>query len=85
VPTFEPDRFTVTRRGTPGYVKSEVDEFVARIEATLGGWTPADGPVKADDVRNVRFATAWLRPGYDEQEVDQALARYAEQLAAREG
>lgn len=40
---------------------------------------PADGPLTADDVRQVRFTTA-LR-GYRMSEVDSLLARLADELA----
>lgn len=33
----EAGRFPRTRWGSPGYVMSDVDEFVTRIEATLNG------------------------------------------------
>jgi DivIVA domain-containing protein len=79
---WPPDRFTVTRV-RPGYTKAEVDEFVARIEGTLGRALPPDRPVTADEVRKVRFSTTRLRPGYDQAEVDAALDRYQAELAAR--
>ncbi len=79
----QPGRFTITRL-RPGYAKAEVDKFVARIEATLAGWTPQGGPVTAEEVRGVLFATTRLRPGYDQREVDQALDGYAADLAARD-
>jgi DivIVA domain-containing protein len=40
--------------------------------------------VTSADVRQVRFSTTRLRPGYDEKEVDVALERYAAELAQRE-
>src|SRR5260221_2025629 len=58
--TWQPDRFTITRL-RPGYTKAEVDEFVARIEGTLGRAMPPDRPVTVDEVRNVRFTTTRLR------------------------
>ncbi|HEX4059557.1 MAG TPA: hypothetical protein VHY58_00930 [Streptosporangiaceae bacterium] len=66
----------------PGYRTADVDEFVARIEATL----TADGlpgqVVTAADVEAVKFGTT-RRGGYDEMVVDQALDHYADGLAKR--
>jgi len=70
---------TVLRRG---YDQREVDEFLARVSATLrrledvGGQAPPDpGDVRAADVEAVTFTQTQVRGGYDEREVDQFLDR----------
>jgi DivIVA domain-containing protein len=63
----------------PGYRVAEVDEFVARIEATLIGGAGPERTVTAADVRAVRFGTT-RRGGYDQFVVDEALDRYAGEL-----
>ncbi len=73
-------RFCRTRV-RPGYDMVEVDQFIDRIEGTLGLCPLTGGPVSADDVRTVRFRTVRLRWGYDEVEVDRALDQYQQQLA----
>lgn len=67
------------RKWFPGYRVSEVNEFVARIEATLSGSAEPERAVTAADVRSVRFHTT-RRGGYDEFVVDEALERYAGEL-----
>jgi DivIVA domain-containing protein len=64
----------------PGYQAAEVDEFITRIEATLARDTRPGQAVTAADVTAVKFGTT-LRGGYDEKAVDEALARYADELA----
>lgn len=64
----------------PGYLVSEVDALVDRIEATLAGrivWS--NDAVTAEEVRRAKFRTTW-REGYDEEAVDDALDCYAQQL-----
>lgn len=80
---LNPVRFTTTRL-QPGYSIAEVDEFIARIEETLGEDAPPASPVTADDVRSVQFSTTRLKAGYDEPEVDAALDRYAAELERRQ-
>ncbi|MEU4829290.1 DivIVA domain-containing protein [Streptosporangium sp. NPDC023615] len=58
-----------------GYREEEVDAFLDRVVATLRGTT--DRPLSADDVREARFATVMLRPGYAVAEVDEFLADLA--------
>ncbi|TWD72492.1 DivIVA domain-containing protein [Kribbella amoyensis] len=55
-----------------GYQMADVDEFVARLEATLEG-RPTDRPVTAEDVRNVQFTPVRFREGYSVAEVDAFL------------
>ena len=75
------DRANRTRaRRRPGYQSAEVDEFIARIEATLAGDARSGQVVTAAGVEAVKFGTT-LRGGYDEQVVDEALDQYAEALA----
>jgi DivIVA domain-containing protein len=66
-------------RWRPGYQTAEVDEFIARIEATLTTGTRPGQPVTAADVEAATFGTTRLG-GYDEQLVDQALDHYADAL-----
>jgi hypothetical protein len=63
----------------PGYRVPEVDEFVARIEATLSGGARPERAVTAADVRAVRFPTT-RRGGYVQLVVDEDLDRYAGEL-----
>ena len=72
-------RFRRTRWGSPGYVMAEVDEFIARIEATLNGTAAPGQAVVAGDTRATQFRFT-RRGGYDDSEVDAALDRYAEEL-----
>ncbi len=67
-------------RWRPGYQTAEVDEFIARIEATLAGDARSGPLVTATDVEAVKFGTT-RRGGYDEQVVDAALDHYADGLA----
>jgi DivIVA domain-containing protein len=67
-------------RWRPGYQTAEVDEFIARIEATLTTGTRPGPAVTAADVEAATFGTT-RRGGYDEQTVDQALDHYADALA----
>ncbi|TQS09448.1 DivIVA domain-containing protein [Microbispora sp. SCL1-1] len=64
-----------------GYDPAQVDEFVRRIERTLG-LGPLDGPpVTADEIRNARFAVK--RKGYNETAVDFALDAFIVAVEAR--
>ena len=56
----------------PGYRTAEVDEFIARIEATLSGNARPGQAVTAADVRAVTFNTTRLG-GYEELTVDEVL------------
>jgi DivIVA domain-containing protein len=67
-------------RWRPGYQIAEVDELIARIEATLTTGTRPGQAVTAADVQEVKFGTT-RRGGYDEQVVDEALDYYAGALA----
>ncbi|HEY5351588.1 MAG TPA: DivIVA domain-containing protein [Streptosporangiaceae bacterium] len=67
-------------RWRPGYQAAEVDEFIARIEATLAEDARPGRVVTATDVEAVKFGTT-RRGGYDEQVVDEALDHYADGLA----
>ncbi|MEU8178976.1 DivIVA domain-containing protein [Microbispora hainanensis] len=64
-----------------GYDPAQVDEFVRRIERTLG-LGPLDGPpVTADEIRNARFGVK--RGGYNETAVDFALDAFIVAIEAR--
>ncbi len=82
-PAISMARDTVARfyraRWRPGYQTAEVDEFIARIEATLTTGTRPGQPVTAADVEAAKFGTT-RRGGYDQQTVDQALDHYADAL-----
>jgi DivIVA domain-containing protein len=63
----------------PGYRAAEVDEFIARIEATLSG-NPRPGPaITAADVQAVTFNVT-RHAGYDERVMDEILDHYAHEL-----
>ncbi|MFS1304658.1 DivIVA domain-containing protein [Streptosporangium longisporum] len=66
-----------------GYREEEVDAFLDRVVATLRGTT--ERPLSADDVREARFATVMLRPGYAVAEVDEFLADLAGVMEAHLG
>ncbi|MFF5209898.1 DivIVA domain-containing protein [Streptosporangium sp. NPDC000396] len=63
-----------------GYNEDEVDTFLDRVVATLRGTT--DQPVTPSDVREARFATVILKPGYAVNEVDEFLSGLADVLEA---
>ena len=64
----------------PGYRTAEVDDLVARIEATLRGTVrPGQEAVTAADVQAAKFRTARHR-GYNERVVDEVLDYYADEL-----
>jgi DivIVA domain-containing protein len=60
-----------------GYKVDEVDDFLERAEATLGG-EPVNPPLTADDIRDVVFRTRF--GGYDEWQVDLHLDRLEREL-----
>jgi DivIVA domain-containing protein len=64
----------------PGYRAAEVDELIARIEATLSGHARPAQAITATDVQSAKFNVTW-HGGYDEQTVDLALDHYADALA----
>ena len=64
-----------------GYKADEVDDFLARAEATLAG-QPIGEPVTAQEVHDVVFRVRF--GGYDEWQVDVYLDRLERQLAAME-
>ncbi len=66
-----------------GYDPGQVDDFVRRIERTLG-LGPLDGPpVTADEIRNAKFAVKL--GGYNETAVDFALDAFIVAVEARAG
>jgi DivIVA domain-containing protein len=77
-------RFPRCQGWAPGYQIPDVDALAERIEATLAGAAEPGQVVTAADVRAARFRTT-RRGGYDEQAVDQALDRYAQQLDTATG
>ena len=80
---WQPLRFSTTRLRA-GYEITEVNEFVARIEGTLGRSMPPDRPVTVGDIEKARFTATRFRVGYDEKEVNAALRKYLEELADRQ-
>jgi DivIVA domain-containing protein len=62
-----------------GYRTAEVDEFIARIEATLSGNARAGQAITAADVRAVTFHVT-RHGGYDERTMDEVLDHYAHEL-----
>jgi DivIVA domain-containing protein len=75
----EAGRFPHTRWGSLGYVLADVDDLVARIEATLGGTAAPGQAVAAGDIRATQFRVT-RRGGHDQIEVDAGLDRLAEEL-----
>jgi DivIVA domain-containing protein len=67
------------RKLGPGYRAAEVDEFIARIEATLSGNARPGPAITAADVQAVKF-TVTRHGGYDERTTDEVLDRYAHEL-----
>ena len=67
------------RRLGPGYRAAEVDEFIARIEATLSGNARPGQAITAADVQAVKFNVT-RRAGYDERTMDEVLDHYADEL-----
>lgn len=67
------------RKWGPGYRRSEVDEFMSRVRATILG-DRTERPVTASEIRGVNFGiTHW--GGYDDRAVDAALDHYATGLS----
>jgi DivIVA domain-containing protein len=66
------------RKLGPGYRAAEVDEFIARTEATLSRNARPGQAITAADVQAVRFNVT--RGGYDELTVDEVLDHYAHEL-----
>ncbi len=60
------------RKLGPGYRAAEVDEFIARIEATLSGNARPGQAITAADVRAVTFNVT-RHGGYEERTVDEVL------------
>jgi DivIVA domain-containing protein len=69
-------------RWRPCYRIAEVDELIARIEATLTGTARPAQVVTAADVQAVKFGTT-RGTGYDESMVDDALDYYADALGSQ--
>jgi DivIVA domain-containing protein len=67
------------RRLGPGYRAAEVDEFIARIEATLSGNARPGQAITAADVQAVKFKVT-RHAGYDERTMDEVLDHYAAEL-----
>jgi DivIVA domain-containing protein len=67
------------RRLGPGYRAAEVDEFIARIEATLSGNARPGQAITAADVQAVKFKVT-RHAGYDERTMDEVLDHYADEL-----
>ena len=63
----------------PGYRTAEVDEFIARIEATLSGNARPGQAITAADVQAVTFNVT-RRGGYEERTMDEVLDQYAHKL-----
>lgn len=66
-----------------GYERAAVDEFLARVDGTLGRGPLLGPPVDAAQLRDVRFGTA-LR-GYRRADVDRALDEARAALDGRPG
>jgi DivIVA domain-containing protein len=64
----------------PGYRAVEVDELIARIEATLSGHAQPAQAITATHVQAAKFKVT-RHGGYDEETVDLVLDRYADALA----
>jgi DivIVA domain-containing protein len=67
------------RKVGPGYRAAEVDEFIARIEATLRGTARPGQAITAADVEAVKFKVT-RHGGYDERTMDEVLDLYADEL-----
>jgi hypothetical protein len=67
------------RKLGPGYRAAEVDELIARIEATLSGHARPAQAITAADVQTVKFKVT-RHGGYDEHVMDEVLDRYADEL-----
>ncbi len=67
------------RKLGPAYRAAEVDEFIARIEATLSGNARPGQAITAADVQAVTFNVT-RHGGYDERVMDEVLDHYADEL-----
>ena len=67
------------RRLGPGYRAAEVDDFIARIEATLSGNARPGHAITAADIQAVKFNVT-RHGGYDERTMDEVLDHYAHEL-----
>jgi hypothetical protein len=67
------------RKLGPAYRAAEVDEFIARIEATLSGNARPGQAITAADVQAVTFNVT-RHGGYDELVMDEVLDHYAHEL-----
>ena len=67
------------RKLGPGYRAAEVDEFIARIEATLSGNAQPGQAITAADVQAATFNVT-RHGGYDERTMDEVLDHYAHEL-----
>ena len=56
-----------------------MDEFIARIEATLTGNARPGQAITPADVEAVKFKVTW-HAGYEERTMDEVLDRYADEL-----
>jgi hypothetical protein len=56
-----------------------VDEFIARIEATLSGHARPGQAITAADVQAVKFKVT-RHGGYDERTMDEVVDHYAHEL-----
>lgn len=63
----------------PGYRAAEVDEFIARIEATLTGNARPGQAITPADVEAAKFKIT-QHAGYEERTLDEVLDRYADEL-----
>jgi DivIVA domain-containing protein len=77
-PGYTAARFPRLKLG-PGYRAAEVDEFIARIEATLSGNARPGHAITPADVQAVKFNTTW-HGGYIEPTMDEVLDHYAHEL-----
>jgi hypothetical protein len=67
------------RKLGPGYRAAEVDEFIARTEATLSGNARPGQAITAADVQAVTFNVT-RHGGYEELTMDEVLDHYADEL-----
>jgi DivIVA domain-containing protein len=75
---YTADSFPRRKLG-PGYRAAEVDEFIARIEATLSGNARPGHAITGADVHAVTFNVT-RHGGYDERVMDEVLDHYAHEL-----
>lgn len=77
--TESPGDFRIVR-GREGYAIEEVDRFLDRLAAALGGRPPS---MTAEQVAAQRFSPVRMRAGYDMGDVDAFLDRAAAELRRR--